>query len=143
MTLISRFKWMILWGTLFFIHQNVQGQARFGVNFHQSNIPMLGFSVEKNAVLGEVRIGADQQLESFSPELMIAYKFYRKSIAEAYVGIGARFNELDGLVLPIGVNIYPFSGDQFGFHIEATPILGFPGNDFSMIRGSWGIRYRF
>jgi hypothetical protein len=42
-------------------------------------------------------------------------------------------------VVPIGVNIYPFSNKNFGFHIELAPIIGWD----DVLRGSWGIRYRF
>ncbi len=44
-----------------------------------------------------------------------------------------------GVVIPVGLNIYPFTNKKFGFHIEAAPVIG---EDF-ILRDSWGIRYRF
>ena len=59
---------------------------------------------------------------------------------EFYVGLGAKFNSFDGLVIPVGLNIFPFSSKNFGFHIELSPIIL---GDNELLRGSWGIRYRF
>ena len=42
------------------------------------------------------------------------------------------------VVVPIGLNIYPFSSKAFGFQMELAPIIG-----DDVLRGSWGIRYRF
>jgi hypothetical protein len=46
-----------------------------------------------------------------------------------------------GLVIPVGLNIFPFETKSFGFHIELSPIIAF--DDEALLRGSWGIRYRF
>jgi hypothetical protein len=58
---------------------------------------------------------------------------------ELYAGLGYRFGIFSGLVVPIGLNIYPFAKKNFGFHIEVAPILF----DADILRGSLGIRYIF
>jgi hypothetical protein len=52
---------------------------------------------------------------------------------------GSKSKWVLGLVVPLGINIYPLTTKQFGFHIELAPIIGESG----VLRGSWGIRYRF
>lgn len=90
----------------------------------------------------ELRIGTNLYLTSdFSPELVLNYQFVNKQDYEFYAGLGFRVNTIPGLVLPLGLNIFPFDQRKFGFHIETTPMLEFEG-DF-ILRGSWGIRYRF
>jgi hypothetical protein len=114
--------------------------AQFGVNFHQSNLPFVGLNYEiKNKFRPELRIGTDNYFEETTLEGVLIYDIAEKEDYEIYAGLGARVNKFDGLVIPIGVNFYPFSTKQFGFHIEVAPIVG----EASIIRGSWGIRYQF
>jgi len=56
-----------------------------------------------------------------------------------YAGLGGRIRILEGIVVPVSLNIYPFENKSFGFQIELAPIL----RESSLLRGSWGIRYRF
>ncbi len=114
--------------------------GQLGISFHQSNIPFIGVNYEiKDRLITELRIGTDNYFESTSVEGALMYKILRKDDFDFYGGIGARMNGFDGIVIPIGVNMYPFPTKKFGFHIEAAPIVG---EDF-VLRGSWGIRYRF
>jgi hypothetical protein len=69
----------------------------------------------------------------------LTYDLSKKQEYDFYAGIGARVNGFSGIVVPLGLNVYPLSTKQFGFHIELTPIIG----EESLLRGSWGIRYRF
>ena len=114
--------------------------AQFGVSFHQSNLPFVGINYEiKNKLRAELRLGTDNYFENTSIEGVLTYDLVKKDDYEFYAGLGVRANGFTGLVIPVGLNIYPFTAKQFGFHIEVAPIV----DDASILRGSWGIRYRF
>jgi hypothetical protein len=127
--------------TFFLIYLSVfKGIAQPGINFHQSNLPFLGFTYELGErFLTEFRISTDVHINSFSPEIVATYKFIRREDYFFYTGLGGRYNILTSLVVPVGVAIFPFESKKIGFHIEAAPFLG----DILILRGSWGIRYRF
>jgi hypothetical protein len=114
--------------------------AQFGVNFHQTNIPFVGINYEvKDRIRPEFRLGVDAYLEDLSVEFITTYDILNKEDYELYGGLGVRGGDFTGLVLPVGLNVYPFSKKNFGFHIELAPIIG----EDDILRGSWGIRYRF
>ena len=114
--------------------------AQFGVSFHQSNLPFVGVNYEvKNKLRPEIRVGTDNYFDALSIEGILTYDLSKKQEYDFYAGIGARVNGFSGIVVPLGLNVYPLSTKQFGFHIELTPIIG----EESLLRGSWGIRYRF
>ena len=114
--------------------------AQFGVSFHQSNLPFAAFNYEiKNRLRPELRIGTDNYFEDLSVEGVITYDIVNKEDYEFYAGIGIRAEDFSGVVVPIGLNLYPFTDKQFGFHIELAPLI----SDASILRGSWGIRYKF
>ena len=58
-----------------------------------------------------------------------------------YAGIGGRVMLIPGLVIPVGINIYPFENKRFGFQAELAALIS--DDTGSVLRGSWGIRYRF
>lgn len=70
---------------------------------------------------------------------MLNYIFIKNETVDVYVGIGGRTTFFEGLVIPLGMNIYPFEKDNFGFHMELAGLI----NEGALLRGSWGIRYRF
>jgi hypothetical protein len=114
--------------------------SQFGVDFHQSNLQFIGLNYEiKDRFRPELRFGTDNFLEDVSVELVVMYDVLNTEDYEFYLGLGARGNIYEGAVVPIGVNFYPLATKNFGFHIELTPMLG----ESSILRGSWGIRYRF
>ncbi|MCF2494412.1 hypothetical protein [Dyadobacter chenhuakuii] len=115
--------------------------AQFGVSIHQSNLPFIGFNYEvADRFVPELRLGVDTNLENMSVEAVATYQFINKKDVEVYVGLGGRANNIAGLVVPIGAHFFPFSSKNFGFHIELAPIV-YEGS--TIVRGSWGIRYRF
>lgn len=115
--------------------------AQVGVSYHQSNLPFLGVNYEfAEKFLAEVRLGTDAYFEDVSVEGVFTYQFINKEDYEVYAGIGARIQNIEGLVIPLGIQIFPFEQKKFGAHIELAPIFGESSN---LIRGSWGIRYRF
>ncbi|RDC62734.1 hypothetical protein [Adhaeribacter pallidiroseus] len=114
--------------------------AQFGVSFNQSSLPFVGLSYEvNNKFLPELRIGTDNYFDDTSLEVVVSYIFKRNETINAYAGVGGRIQILEGLVVPVGLNIYPFEKKSFGFQMELAPIL----RESSLLRGSWGIRYRF
>ena len=115
--------------------------AQFGVSVHQSNLPFIGFNYElADRFVPELRLGMDTNLENMSVEAVATYQFINKQDVEVYVGLGGRANNIAGLVVPLGANFFPFASKNFGFHIEMAPIV-YEGS--TIVRGSWGIRYRF
>ena len=116
--------------------------AQFGVSAHQSELPFIGFNYEFiERIRPELRIGTDTYFEDISVEIECSYDILNKEDYEFYAGAGLRFNLFDGVVIPVGLNIYPFASKNFGFQIELSPIFAF--DDDALLRGSWGIRYRF
>ncbi len=122
----------------FFFGINSFGQLAIG--YHQSNLPFISVGYDINQrFTPELRVGTDQFLDNLSIEGVVTYKFFQKEDYDFYGGLGYRGNNLVGVVIPVGLNFYPFSEKKFGFHIEAAPII----YDDSILRGSFGIRYRF
>ncbi len=116
------------------------GFSQFGVDFQYSNIPFFGFNYEiKNHWRPEVRLGTDTFFDNVSVEGIVTYDILNKEDYEFYAGLGARFNTLPGLVVPVGFNFYPFDKRNFGFSIELAPIMG----EDNVLRGSFGLRYSF
>lgn len=118
--------------------------AQFGVNFHQSNLPFIGINYEfADRVRPEFRISTDHYLEDFAPEVVITGDILDKESYEFYAGLGFRAVEFEGIVIPVGFNFYPLTNKNFGLHIELAPIIVMDNDDDTLLRGSWGIRYRF
>jgi len=114
--------------------------AQLGVAYHQSNLPFIGVNYEFGEKFRpELRIGTDNFFADTSLELVATYDILNKEEFEVYAGIGGRIESFTGIVVPIGLNIYPHTTKQFGFQIEVAPLIG----DSVVLRGSWGIRYRF
>jgi hypothetical protein len=126
--------------TIIFLFVSNIAFAQFGVSAHQSEISFVGFNYEfSDHLRPKLRIGTDNYFENLSIELMATYDILNKEDYEFYAGAG--FNLLEGMVIPVGLNIFPFQSKKFGYHIELSPIISF--DDSSLLRGSWGIRYRF
>jgi hypothetical protein len=115
--------------------------GQFGASLHQSNIPFIGLNYQINErLLPEFRIGTDNYFEDTSLELVFTYIFKNDEMVNAYIGVGGRIEIFQGVVVPLGMNIYPFEKKNFGFHMEVAGLIADEGN---VLRGSWGIRYRF
>ncbi|WP_226390109.1 hypothetical protein [Penaeicola halotolerans] len=130
---------------LFVILLSFQAQAQFAVAFHQSNLPMIeGTYTFENKINAHLRFASDVSFNDFSPEIAGSYNFVEKEDLNFYGGLGFRFNAFESVVLPVGVQFYPFAEKRFGFHIEAAALIA-TGSNFNpdVFRGSWGIRYRF
>ncbi|MBN7814408.1 hypothetical protein [Algoriphagus pacificus] len=121
---------------------SVSSYSQTTITFHQSNLPFLGVNYQfGEKFIPEFRVGTDTFFETMSAELVANYIFTKTDRFEFYGGAGLRVGAFDGVVVPIGLNIYPFEQKDFGFHIEGAPTVAF--DDGSLFRGSFGIRYRF
>lgn len=114
--------------------------SQFGIGFHQSNVPFVGINHEIGGWFRpELRIGVDNYFEDLSFEGVLLFDIINKADYEFYLGAGARIEVFEGVVVPAGFNFYPLNVKKFGFHIEIAAIIG----DDNILRGSWGVRYRF
>ena len=126
----------------FFCLFSMSSFAQTTISFHQSNLPFLGVNYQFGEnFIPEFRVGTDTGLENLTAELAANYIFKKTDRFEFYGGAGLRVGFIDGIVIPVGLNIYPFERKDFGFHMEGAPIIGF--GDDQVFRGSFGIRYRF
>ena len=117
-----------------------KGSAQLGVGYHQSVLSFVGVNYEiKNRFKPELRINTNLFGEDISIEALALFDVINKEDYEFYVGLGIRSPVDEGIVIPVGLNIYPLPYKNFGFHIELAGIAG----DGGILRGSWGIRYRF
>lgn len=87
----------------------------------------------------EVRFGTDMYFDELGVELVATYDILKKRDYELYAGLGIRSDPYYGVVIPVGLNFYPFQERKFGFHFEVTPIM----SEMAILRGSLGIRYKF
>jgi hypothetical protein len=125
---------------LFFALISSASYAQWTVSYHQSNLPFLAVNRQfGEKLLPEFRVGTDQYFGDLSFELVANYILKKTDRFEFYGGLGGRVGNFEGVVVPAGLNIYPFEQKDFGFHIEGAAIVG--GSEVA--RGSFGIRYRF
>lgn len=116
--------------------------AQFGVGLHQYNLPFVAFSYEINEKwVPELRFGTDNYFYDIGIEAVLNHKIKSTEEVDFYAGLGGRVLLFDGVVIPVGVNIYPFQKKSFGFHMELAGLI--PFDDSAILRGTWGIRYRF
>lgn len=91
----------------------------------------------------KVRLDTDVFAEDMSLEAVVPYKFIRKEDYYLDAGLGLRIGDFSGIVLPIGLSIFPFEKKQFGFHTEAALLTNIGSETSLVFRGSWGITFRF
>jgi len=117
--------------------------AQLGLSFHQSNLPFAGVSYGiGERFLPELRLGTDNFFEDTSLELVVNYIFVKQESLQAYGGLGVRAQFFEGPLIPLGINVYPFEEKKFGFHMELAALISSEEGG-GLLRGSWGIRYRF
>jgi hypothetical protein len=132
----------VFFAAVLFFGTITAAMAQLSVGYHQSNVPFAAIGYEiSDRLMPELRISTDIIINNFSPELVLTYQFLHKPDYELYAGLGYRANTFQGPLLPVGLNIFPFDRKNFGFHVELAPILVIEST--TILRGSWGIRYRF
>lgn len=123
----------ILFAILLVIGISFQTRAQIGLAFHQTSAPFVGVNYQiGDQFLPEFRfISGDPE-----GEFVFNYIFLNNSVSQSYVGVG--ISSIQDLVVPVGMNFYPFDNKNFGFHMELSYLFA---SDW--LRASWGIRYRF
>lgn len=131
---------MKAFSVLLFLLLPLSAFAQFGVAYHQSGLPFVSLSYEIDGRFRpELRPGTDSFFDNLPLELAMVYDILDEEDYEFYAGLGGRINGFEGVVIPIGLNVYPLTNKNVGVHIELAPIIG----NADILRGSWGIRYRF
>uniref|UniRef100_UPI0040477139 hypothetical protein n=1 Tax=Roseivirga sp. TaxID=1964215 RepID=UPI0040477139 len=116
-------------------------KAQVGVSIHQTNIPFVGVNYQiKENYITELRFGTDNFFSNIGVEGVITRLIKRDEDFQFYGGLGIRLNTFQGLIIPVGLNLYPFDNKQFGFHME---LAGMIVDEGELLRATWGIRYRF
>lgn len=90
----------------------------------------------------DLRIYSGTTIDNFTPEIVLNYNFLRKENYETYFGAGAILNNINGIVIPIGIGIKPFENlKNLSINIEFNPLYEIDLDDV-FIRGFIGIRYK-
>ena len=90
----------------------------------------------------DLRIYSGTSIDNLTPEIVLNYNYLRTENYETYVGAGLILNNINGIVIPIGIAIKPFENlKNLSLNIEFNPVYEFDLNDL-FIRGFIGIRYK-
>ena len=111
------------------------------VSYHQSNIPFAGIGYDFKRFAPEVRVSTNVFVDDVSVEFVLPVKVLSKENYYVDAGAGVRSNSFRGLVVPIGFAAFPFANKGLAFHGEIAVISDFESS--AILRGSWGIMYRF
>lgn len=121
----------------------VPAAAQVTASYHQTSAPFAAVGYEFERFAPELRINTNVYTDDFSAELVLPYKFLRKQMYYLDAGLGIRAGFDDGLVVPVGLSVFPFERKQFGFHSELALLTNFGSSLDPILRGSWGITLRF
>ena len=119
---------------------------KIGVAYYPT-VSMVGVNAKVGErFLPELRTQTNFPFDWLPVEFVVNYLFVKKDDYQIYTGLGGNYSSYyssASVVLPVGINLYPFENKKFGFHIEIAGIIGesYPVEDY--LRGSWGLRYRF
>lgn len=81
-------------------------------------------------------------IDNITPEIVINHNVITKSSYDFYLGAGAILNNINGIIIPVGIGIKPFENlRDLSFNIEFNPIYEFDLNNL-FVRGFLGIRYK-
>lgn len=90
----------------------------------------------------DLRIYSGTNIDNFTPEIVVNYNYLRKENYETYIGAGVILNNINGVVVPIGIAVKPFENlKNISINIEFNPLYEIDLNDL-FIRGFIGIRYK-
>ena len=119
--------------------------AQLGVGFYQASLPF----VEINYELADrwrpaLRLGVDRFLEDVPVSVQLTYDIVEREAYEVYAGAGLQValspsETTAALIVPLGLNAYPFADRRLGFHIELLPYF----EENAVLFGAWGVRWRF
>jgi hypothetical protein len=116
-------------------------KVQLGISYHQSALPFVSINYTfAKRLMPELRLGTDRYLEDVSVEGVLTYQYLQREDYSLYAGLGFFYDDFGSASVPLGLLVFPFENKSFGFHMEATPLIG---EGINIFRGSWGIRYRF
>jgi hypothetical protein len=117
-----------------------QVSTSFYVNESNSKIA-IGYQFN-DKLWSDLRIYSGTTIDNFTPEIVLNYNFLRKENYETYFGAGAILNNINGIVIPIGIAIKPFENlKNLSINIEFNPLYEIDLDDV-FFRGFIGIRYK-
>jgi hypothetical protein len=116
-------------------------QCQVFASYHQTSTPFAGLGYEVWRLAPEIRVSANVFADDISTEFVLPVKIIVKEDYYIDLGAGYRTNSFNGLVVPLGISLFPFEKKQMGFHAELAVISDFTSS--ALFRGSWGIAYRF
>jgi hypothetical protein len=89
----------------------------------------------------DFRIYSGTNIENITPEIVLNYNFVKKEMYETYIGGGVVLNNINGIIIPIGIGIKPFENlKNLSLNVELNPLYEIDLDDV-FIRGFIGIRY--
>lgn len=122
----------------------LKGYSQVSTSFYanESNSKVaIGYQFNKK-LWSDLRIYSGTNIDNFTPEIVLNYNYIRKENYETYLGVGLILNNINGIVIPIGIGIKPFENlKNLSLNIEFNPVYELDLNDL-FIRGFIGIRYK-
>ena len=128
----------LILGIIFF-NSYSQISASFYQNESNSKIA-IGYEFN-NKLWTDFRLYSITNIENITPEIVLNYNFMKKEKYEAYIGAGIILNNINGIIIPIGIGIKPFENlKNLSLNIELNPLYEIDFEDV-FIRGFIGIKY--
>ncbi|NQU88249.1 MAG: hypothetical protein HQ541_21080 [Mariniphaga sp.] len=135
------YKMLVLLAIIFMINNSSFSQV--SISYYNSNHSKIGLGYDfSNRLWSEFRIYDSHYFMDFTPELVFCYDIIKKEKHSVYAGVGGILHIYNGIVIPIGTQIYLFEKNRrFSLHIEFQPTIDFENG--IIYQSSLGIRYRF
>ena len=121
---------VILFFAFLFVYSSVS--AQFGISYQLSTNDKIGISYDFNPKLW-VKLGFYDGVffENFTVDAAIMYNFVNKEKHNVYIGFGGIVNFMNGIIVPIGVEVKPIKDTpNFSFLFEALPTILFEDESF-------------
>lgn len=123
---------------------SAKGFSQVSVSFYANDAnAKIGVGYEFNEKLwSDLRIYSGTNIDNITPEIVLNYNFLQKESYETYAGVGGIFNNVNGVVVPVGIGIRPFEKiPALSLNIEFNALYEVDLSDL-FIRGFIGIRYK-
>lgn len=122
-----------------------EARSQVSVSYYgNANTSKVGVAYDFNEKLWtELRLYSGTSIGNLTAEAVLNYNFLRRESYETYFGGGIVVNNLNGVVLPVGVRFTPFESlSNFSFHIELQSMYEVDYENL-FINSFGGMRYRF
>lgn len=91
----------------------------------------------------DLRLYSGTNIDNITPEIVLNYNVVRKEKYDTYIGAGVVLNNINGIIIPVGLGIKPFENlRNLSLNIELNPLYEIDLEDL-FIRGFIGVRYIF